>query len=69
MSEGSVAAIIDFVIIGLVVVLCLVNSHLAIGQLDPWLFRTSIEPKSTRPSIFSGPFRVKNLSILTVSEA
>ena len=47
----------------------LVNSHLFIGQLDPWSFRISIEPKSTRPSICFAHIRVKNLSSRTVSEA
>ena len=63
-QEDHVAAIIDFVTIGLVVLLCVGygqlapwsvrprSSHLFTSQLDPWSFRTSIEPKSTWPSIF-----------------
>ena len=39
----------------------LVNSHILIGQLDPWSCRTSTELKSTRPSIFFAPFRIKKL--------
>ena len=38
------------------VISTLVNSHLFIGQFDPWSVRTSIVPKSTRSSVFFAPF-------------
>ena len=72
MSGGSVAAMIGFVTIGLLSCFAgfmvnwhvgpfglRVNLHLFIGELDPWSFRTSIKPKSTRPSIVFTPFRAK----------
>ena len=40
------------------VISTLVNSHLFIGQFDPWSIRTSIVPKSTRSSVFLHLFRV-----------
>ena len=35
-----------------------VNSHLFIGQFDPWSIRTSIVLKSNRSSVFFAPFFV-----------
>ena len=38
------------------VISTLVNSHLFIGELDPWSVRTSIISKSTRSLVFFAPF-------------
>ena len=38
------------------VISTLVNSHLLIGQFDPWSIRTSIVPKSTRSLVLFAPF-------------
>ena len=39
------------------VISTLVNSHLFIGQFDPWSIRTSTVSKSTRSSVFFARFR------------